>query len=63
MMKSISTLIESLDRPEGRRRVAAYLKTQPFPHYPKKRGLLVRIDEDGTRTVGRFVDREFRPAT
>jgi hypothetical protein len=22
----------------------------------------VKIDEDGTRTVGRFVNREFRPA-
>lgn len=48
---------------EGRRRVAEYLATRPFPNYeaaPGKTGLLVRIEADGTRTVGRFVDREFK---
>lgn len=61
--RPLSALIESVDRAEGRRRVAAYLETQPFPRYephPKKRGFLIRIDEDGKRTVGRFVGREFR---
>jgi hypothetical protein len=44
--------------------VAAYLNSQPFPHYeahPNRPGLLVRIAEDGHRTVGRFVNREFHP--
>ncbi len=62
----LSTLIESVDRPEGRRRVAAFLETQPFPHYephPRKPGFFIRSEEDGTRTVGRFVDRRFRAAT
>ena len=38
---------------------------RPFPHFepaPGKAGLLIRIDEDGKRTVGRFVGREFRAA-
>ena len=59
----LSALLESVDSPEGRRRVAAYLETQPFPHYapaPDQPGLLVREDADGTRTLGRFVNREFR---
>jgi hypothetical protein len=61
--RPLSELVESVDSAEGRRRVAAYVETRPFPRYephPKKAGLLVRMDEDGTRTVGRFVDRKFR---
>jgi hypothetical protein len=57
--------LESVDSPEGRRRVADYLKSRPFPHYetaPGHPGLLIRIAEDGTRTLGRFVDRRFKPS-
>jgi hypothetical protein len=59
----LSRLLDSVDSAEGRRRVADYLQTTPFPHYekgPDSAGLLVRVDEDGTRTTGRFVGREFR---
>ena len=62
--RPLSSCLESVDSPEGRKRLAAYLKSQPFPHYephPDKRGLLVRIDEHGRRTVGRFVNRKFKP--
>ena len=37
--------------------MATFLNSQPFPHYephPDRPGLLIRIDADGTRTVGRF---------
>jgi len=63
-VQPLSSCIESVDSAEGRKRVAAYLQSQPFPHYepsPQKPGLLVRIEEDGTRTVGRFVNRQFTP--
>lgn len=63
--RPLSALLESVDSPEGRRRVAEHLGRQPFPHYeqaPRRPGLLVRIDADGTRTLGRFVNREFRAA-
>lgn len=56
--------LASADTPAGRRRVAAVLRTGPFPHYeqhPERRGLLVRIAEDGERTTGRFVNRQFQP--
>ena len=62
----ISEMLASVDAPEGRRRVAEFLENQPFPHYepaPGKPGLLVRIEEDGRRTVGRFVRGDFRPAS
>ena len=60
--RPLSELLETVDSPEGRQRVAAYLDTKPFPHFrahPDQSGLLERIDEDGTRTAGRFVNREF----
>jgi hypothetical protein len=60
---SLSECLDTVDSPEGRKRVADYLSTRPFPHFEASasgEGLLVRIDEDGTRTVGRFVGREFR---
>jgi len=61
--RPLSECLESADSTEGRARVSSVLKTQPFPHYeahPKKRGLLIRIDANGKRTVGRFVNRQFQ---
>ena len=61
--KPLSELIASVDTDEGRRHVATYLESARFPHYepaPESPGLLVRIEEDGTRTLGRFVGRQFR---
>jgi hypothetical protein len=43
--------------------VAAYLETLPFPHFRAvegKKGLLERIEADGSRTVGRFVGRKWK---
>ena len=64
-VKPLSACIESVDSSEGRRRVAEYLKSRPFPHYepaPGAAGMLVRIEADGTRTLGRFVRRRFTAA-
>jgi len=63
--KPLSACLGTVDTPEGRRRVAEYLDRQPYPHYeasPDVPGMLIRIDADGTRTVGRFVNRRFTPA-
>jgi hypothetical protein len=59
----LSKCLESVDSAEGHARVSNVLEAQPFPHYeahPKKRGLLIRIDANGKRTVGRFVNRQFQ---
>jgi hypothetical protein len=64
-VRPLSECLASVDSDEGRRRVVEYLESRPFPHYdptPDSPGLLVRVDEDGTRTLGRFVGREFRAA-
>lgn len=64
-LQPLSSLLESVDSPTGRARLTEYLDQQPFPHYrphPDTPGLLERIDQDGTRTVGRFVNRQFVPA-
>jgi ParD-like antitoxin of type II bacterial toxin-antitoxin system len=59
----LSELLASVDSAAGRRRVVEYLESGPSPRYqpaPGSPGLVVRIDVDGTRTLGRFVGREFQ---
>jgi hypothetical protein len=59
----LSECLASVDSPAGRRRVADYLESRPFPHYesvPGAPGLVVRVDVDGKRTLGRFAGREFQ---
>jgi hypothetical protein len=59
---SIIERLDTVDTPEGRKRVKDYLASEPFPHYfahPEKKGLLIREEQDGRRTTGRFVNREF----
>lgn len=62
--RPLSACLESVNTPAGRERLAAYLGSLPFPHYQphlEKPGLLVRTNEDGSRTTGRFVNRRFKP--
>ena len=51
-----------MDTTRGRERVAAHLAAQAFPHFEAADvpGLLIKLDSDGTRTLGRFVNRQFR---
>jgi hypothetical protein len=56
----LSVCLEDVDSAAGRKRVAEYLRTRPFPHYEQENGQLIRIDKDGKRTAGRFVNREFQ---
>ena len=61
--KPLSECFESTETPGGQERVNTFLKSQPFPHYephPITPGLLVRIDEHGRRTTGRFINRKFQ---
>jgi hypothetical protein len=62
--RPLSECFRSADTPEGRQRVAAHLKSRPYPHYEPadSPGLLVRIESNGRRTLGRFVNREFKAA-
>jgi hypothetical protein len=62
--RPLSACLETVDSAEGRSRVAACLREQPFPHYepaPNTPGFLIRTEADGTKTIGRFVNREFKP--
>ena len=61
---SLSECLQQVDSPAGRRRLEETLSQKPFPRYepvPGGNGL-IRVDEDGTRTAGRFVNRRFVPA-
>jgi hypothetical protein len=60
--RSLSESLGEVGTAKGRRRVASVIQQRPFPHYapaPGKPGMLVRTEEDGTRTIGRFRNREF----
>ena len=62
-VRPLSECLESVGTDEGRRRLGAYLSSRPYPRFepaPGRPGFLVRIDEDGTRRVGRFVNRKFK---
>jgi hypothetical protein len=62
--QSLSAALASVDGAQGREQLRRHLASRPFPHFeaaPEQPGLLVRIDEDGTRTIGRFVNRIFTP--
>jgi hypothetical protein len=60
--KLLSELVQSVEEPEGRARLNAYLESEPFPHFaadPMRKGFLIRTEEDGSQSVGRFVRRQF----
>jgi hypothetical protein len=62
--RSLAEALATVDTPEGRERLKAHLNSLPYPHFeahPSRTGLLVRIEENGARTVGRFVNRAFVP--
>jgi ParD-like antitoxin of type II bacterial toxin-antitoxin system len=59
----LSDSLRTVDTPAGRKRVEAFLAGRAYPHFesaPERPGLVVRVDQDGKRTVGRFVQRKFR---
>ena len=61
--RPLSACLESVESAEGRRRLKEHLSGLPFPHYephPVRRGLLIRTEENGKKTVGRFVNRKFK---
>jgi hypothetical protein len=60
----LADLVDSVETPAGRERLKSYLDSEPYPHFeahPSRAGVLVRIEENGERTVGRFVNRAFIP--
>jgi hypothetical protein len=60
----LSELVATVDASVGRQRVIDLLAAQPFPHYEPavgQSGYLLRIEENGQRTVGKFLQGEFRP--
>jgi hypothetical protein len=62
-VQPLSACLADVDTRRGRERLAAYLATRPFPRFEAAgaRYLLVKVNVDGTRTRGRFVNRQFRP--
>ena len=61
---SLSEAISLVGTPEGAARLKAYLESEPFPHFephPTVDHAFIRIEADGTKMAGRFIDRFFVP--
>lgn len=62
----LSEILATIGEPAGRARLQAVLDAKPFPHFravPGSRVLMERIDENGTSSVGQFIDRQFVPVS
>ena len=60
----LADLVESVDTPGGRKMLKTFLESEPYPHFeahPTQPHVLIRIESNGERTVGRFVNRKFVP--
>lgn len=58
----LADLVDQVDTPKGRKIFKDFLESEPYPHFEAhstREGLLVRTEENGERTVGRFVNRVF----
>jgi hypothetical protein len=63
-VQPVSQSLAAAETPAGRARLQEVLAERPFPHFEAARdrpGLLVKIDADGKRTLGRFINRVFTP--
>ena len=61
--KSLSGCVNSIDTEEGLERLKAHLQSLPYPHYEPVQdspGLLVKIEANGKRTIGKFINRKFQ---
>jgi len=59
----LSQCLEAVGTAEGNHLLRDHLDSLSYPHYepaPGDPGLLVRVEADGTRTAGRFVNRQFK---
>lgn len=61
-LEAFELSIANIGTPTGKTKLDNYLGQLPFPHYeanPADATTVVQILEDGTRTIGKFVDRKF----
>lgn len=61
-VKPVSECLREIDIPRGRQLLRETLARKPFPHFepaPDRASCWIRIEANGTRTVGRFVERSF----
>ena len=62
----LSECLAAVETAEGQQKLKEFLLAGPFPHYEAaagRPGWLVRTEENGRRTVGRFLNRRFVEAS
>lgn len=62
-VEPLSGLLASVNSTEGQSRLQQVLNAKPYPHYEAAPtpGHVIRIEADGTRAEGRFVQRTWVP--
>ena len=58
----LSECLAAVETAEGQQKLKDFLLAGPFPHYEAadgRPGWLMRTEEDGKRTIGRFLNRRF----
>ena len=61
---NLKECLDAVDSEIGHQRLQDVLEQRPYPHYeahPTEPGYFVRIEEDGSQTVGKFQRRQFVP--
>lgn len=64
--RPLDDCLADLDGEDARHRLREVLASRPYPHFephPKKAEWVVRINEDGTRIPGHFVEGTFQPVS
>jgi hypothetical protein len=61
--RPLSECLSIVGTPAATAKVKSYLASEPLPHFEAglEKGILIKIDEDGTRTHGRFLGKVFHP--
>lgn len=60
----LSTIVSTIDRLEGRKRLQTHLESRPFPRFsphPTFASTFIRESANGTRCIGRFHQGKFQP--
>ena len=60
--RPLSECLADVGTAKGGKRLERVLERRPYPHYEPvadKPGYVLRVEENGTKTVGRFVKRQF----
>jgi hypothetical protein len=58
-LNNIENLFNKIDSEKGGEKFLDYLENEPYPHFEQLDDDIIMINEDGSRKIGRFIERIF----